>query len=114
LLLLASAQFIVRAVQIWISVNYPQASMLAPTAETFREFLDQQGFFVFLITIYVGAGLIANDRRANALPIYLSKPLMRSEYIFGKAMVLFTFIMLVTFLPGILLLVLQVAFAGSF
>ena len=30
------------------------------------------------------AGLIANDRRANALQIYLSKPLMRMEYIGGK------------------------------
>jgi L-asparagine transporter-like permease len=46
-------------VQIWISSNYPQAAMLAPTAETFREFLERQDFFVFLITVYVGAGLIA-------------------------------------------------------
>ena len=51
--------------------------MLAPDAKMFRDFLEQQDFFVFFITIYVGAGLIANDRRANALQIYLSKPLMR-------------------------------------
>ena len=68
--------------------------MLAPTAETFREFLDQQDLFVFFMTIYVGAGLIANDRRANALQIYLSKPLMRTEYIAGKAAVLFFFLLL--------------------
>src|SRR4029079_14775373 len=114
LLQLASAQFIVRAVQIWISVNYPQASMLAPTAETFRDFLERQDFFVFLITIYVGAGLIANDRRANALQIYLSKPLMRSEYILGKLAVLFTFLTFVTFIPAMLLLLLKVLFDGSF
>jgi hypothetical protein len=35
-----------------------------------------------------GSGLIANDRRANALQIYLSKPLLRSEYIGGKFAVL--------------------------
>ena len=35
--------------------------------------------FVFFITVYVGAGLIANDRRANALQIYLSKPLTRGR-----------------------------------
>src|SRR5512145_2577583 len=114
LLMFAWTPFVVRAVQIYITANFPQAAMFAPTAQTFREFLEQQDFFVFIVTIYVGAGLIANDRRANALQIYLSKPLMRSEYIFGKAMVLFTFIMLVTFVPGILLLLLQVAFAGSF
>ena len=88
--------------------------MFAPTAETFRQFLEQQDFFVFIVTIYVGAGLIANDRRANALQIYLSKPLMRSEYIAGKAAVLFSFLLFVTFVPAMLLLLLQVMFAGSF
>jgi len=114
LLLFAWLPFIVRAVQIYLSANFPQAAILAPTAETFREFLEQQDFFVFVVTIYVGAGLIANDRRANALQIYLSKPLMRTEYIAGKAAILFAFLMLVTWLPGILLLLLQVMFAGSF
>ena len=66
------------------------------------------------MTIYVGAGLIANDRRANALQIYLSKPLMRTEYIAGKAAILFTFLLLVTWVPAILLLFLQVMFKGSF
>jgi ABC-type transport system involved in multi-copper enzyme maturation permease subunit len=80
----------------------------------FRDFLEQQDFFVFIVTIFVGAGLIANDRRANALQIYLSKPLMRSEYIAGKAAVLFAFLLMVTLVPGLLLLMLQVLFKGSF
>jgi hypothetical protein len=62
----------------------------------------------------VGAGLIANDRRANALQIYLSKPLMRSEYIIGKLAVLFSFLMLVTLVPALLLLMLKVMFDGNF
>jgi ABC-2 type transport system permease protein len=114
LLLFAWFPFIVRAVQIYVTANYPQVAMFAPTAETFRQFLEQQDFFVFVVTIYAGAGLIANDRRANALQIYLSKPLMRSEYIAGKAAILFGFLMFVTFVPAILLLLLQVMFAGSF
>jgi ABC-type transport system involved in multi-copper enzyme maturation permease subunit len=114
LLVFAWLPFIIRAVQIYVSSNFPQAAMLAPTAQTFREFLEQQDFFVFIVTIYVGAGLIANDRRANALQIYLSKPLMRSEYIAGKAATLFAFLILVTWLPAMLLLLLQVLFAGSF
>ncbi len=114
LLLLAWAPFFVRAVQIYIATNFPQASMFAPTAETFREFLDQQGTFVFFVTIFVGAGLIANDRRANALQIYLSKPLARTEYIAGKLAVLLTFLLLVTFAPAMLLLLVQIVFAGSF
>jgi ABC-2 type transport system permease protein len=114
LLLFAWMPFIVRAIQIYVTTNFPQVAMFAPTAQTFREFLEQQDFFVFVITIYAGAGLIASDRRANALQIYLSKPLMRSEYIAGKAAVLATFLLLVTWLPAILLLLIQVLFAGSF
>lgn len=114
LLLFAWLPFVVRAVQVYIASNFPQAALLAPTAETFREFMDQQGPFVFFVTIYVGAGLIAHDRRANALQIYLSKPLMRAEYIAGKLTILATFLLLVTLVPGILLLLLQIAFAGSF
>jgi ABC-type transport system involved in multi-copper enzyme maturation permease subunit len=114
LLLFAWFPFLVRAVQVYVTANYPQVQMFAPTAETFRQFLEQQDFFVFVVTIYVGAGLIANDRRANALQIYLSKPLMRTEYIFGKAAILFAFLLFVTLVPALLLLVLQVLFAGSF
>ena len=115
LLLFAWLPFIVRAVQLYVAANYPQAAaILGPDAKMFRDFLEQQDFFVFIMTIYIGAGLIANDRRANALQIYLSKPLLRAEYIAGKAAVLFTFLMLVTWVPGMLLLFLQVMFKGSF
>ncbi len=114
LMLFAWAPFVVRAVQIYVASNFQQASFLAPKGETFREFLDQQGAFVFFVTIYVGAGLIANDRRANALQLYLSKPMTRAEYIAGKLAILFLFLVSVTFLPAMMLLLTQALFAGSF
>ena len=114
LLLLSWLPFFVRAVQIYAAANLPQAAFLAPTPQTFRQFLGQQNIFVFLVTVYVGAGLIANDRRANALQIYLSKPLGRSEYVFGKLGVLMTFLLMITWLPAIVLLIVQLAFAGNF
>src|SRR5262249_51844923 len=96
LLLLSWFPFFVRAVQIYVAANFPQAGeLVAVKADTFRQFLDQQQSFVFFVTVYVGAGLIANDRRANALQIYLSKPLTRAEYIFGKLSILMTFLALV-------------------
>ena len=76
-------QFIVRAVQFYIAANFSQAAVVAPTAATFRDFFDKQDIFVFLVTVTLGA-CIAEDRRANALQIYLSKPLTRLEYIAGK------------------------------
>ena len=114
LLLVAWFPFFVRAVQIYAAANLPQAAFLKPTAETFRQFLDQQSIFVFFVTVYVGAGLIANDRRANALQIYLSKPLTRAEYVFGKLAILMTFLLAVTWAPAMVLLLVQIAFAGNF
>lgn len=113
LMLLAWAPFVVYAVMFYLAANFSQASVLSPSAQTFRDFFDWQTIFVFFVTIYVGAGLIANDRRANALQIYLSKPLARSEYIVGKLAVLVVFLAAVTWLPAMLLLLLQIMFAGS-
>src|SRR5512145_1234450 len=67
LLVVAWLPFIVRTVQIYVVTMYPvaaQVPMAAIDAKMFMSFLEQQGAFVFFITIYVGAGLIANDRRA--------------------------------------------------
>ena len=114
LLIFSWLPFLVRAVQIYASVNLPQLAALAPTPQMFRDFLGFQETFLFFITVYVGAGLIANDRRANALQIYLSKPLTRFEYVAGKLAVLATFLLLVSWVPAVVLLLVQVMFSGSF
>lgn len=115
LLLISWVPFIVRASQLFLASNFSQAAtFLEASPQTFRDFLSQQSIFVFLITVYVGSGLIANDRRANALQLYLSKPVTRAEYILGKMTVLATFLVAVTWLPAVLLLLLQIAFSGSF
>jgi ABC-2 type transport system permease protein len=115
LLLVAWIPFLVYAVTIYLSVNVPQAGAVFQfNAGTVRNFFDWQSVFVFFITIYVGSGLIANDKRANALQIYLSKPLTRVEYVTGKLVTLLLFLSAVTWVPAMLLLLLQVLFAGSF
>lgn len=114
LLLLAWIPFVVGGVAVYLSANFPQMSLLSMTAQRFRDFLETQNFFVFVITVWVGAGLIANDKRANALQIYLSKPLGRAEYVAGKLSILGVFLFGVTLLPALLLLILQVLFTGSF
>jgi ABC-type transport system involved in multi-copper enzyme maturation permease subunit len=114
LLIVSMVPFVVNAVRIYFAINFPQAAgIFGVTPETYRNFLDVQGTFVFFMTIWAGAGLIANDRRANALQIYLSKPLLRTEYIAGKFAVLFTFLTSVTLVPALLLLLLHIMFAGS-
>ena len=112
-MLFSWAQFVVRAVMLYLAANFPQMELLAPTPEMFREFFEQQGFFVFVMTVYVGAGLISTDRRVHALQIYLSKPLTRVEYIGGKLAILLALLLVVTWVPAMTLLVLQVVFAGN-
>ena len=114
LVLLAWIPFLVRTVQIYFVVSYPQAGTLLPiTPAMFRDFVDFQGFFAFFVTIYVGAGLIAADRRANALQLYLAKPLLRIEYIAGKLTTLMIVLAMVTLAPALMLLLMQVVLAGT-
>src|SRR5215210_9462524 len=91
----------------------PQAPFLVITPETFRDFLNQQELFVFFITVYAGSGLIADDIRSNALQLYLSRPVTRTQYAAGKFAILATALALVTWVPAMLLLLVQVLFAGS-
>jgi len=113
-MVLAWLPFLVRTVQIWAVTMYPQASQVLPVdLAMFRNFVEFQGLFAFFVTVYVGAGLIAHDRRANALQLYLSKPLLRSEYVAGKLAVLFVFLLWATLLPALFLIVMQVILSGS-
>jgi ABC-2 type transport system permease protein len=113
LLLFAWAPFVVHAVQLYLGATIARAAFLAATEETFHTFLSQQRLFVFFITIYAGAGLIASDRQSNALQIYLSKPITRHDYIGGKMLTLALLLAGVTWVPAMLLLLLQFLFSGS-
>ena len=112
-MLFAWAQFVVRAVVLYLSANFPQFDVLAVSPAMFRDFFDRQGFFVFIVTVYVGAGLIATDQRVHALQIYLSKPVTRAQYVSGKLAVLLALLLAVTWVPAMMLLLLQVLFSGN-
>jgi ABC-2 type transport system permease protein len=114
ILFASSGYLMIRLAMFYGAARLPQAaSLLGPSAQVFRDFLDSQHFFVFLIAVYVGSGLIAQDRKANALQIYLSKPLTRLDYIAGKMAILGTFLLLVTWVPAMLLLLGQILIAGN-
>jgi hypothetical protein len=101
-------------VQIYVVTMFPQAGEIAAVdASMYQDFLEGQEIPMFLIAIYAGSGLIASDRRVNALQIYLSKPLLRIEYIGGKLAVLAFYLLLITLVPALLLILLQIAFSGG-
>ncbi len=71
-------------------------------------------FMLVMVVVFAGAGLISDDLRHNALQLYFSRPLKKSDYLLGKATVLVFFLSLLTFLPGILFILIKIIFSGSF
>ena len=57
---------------------------------------------LFIIALLIGIGSIANDNRANALLIYLSKPCSKVDYLIGKWLGIFIPIVIVTVVPTLL------------
>lgn len=78
----------------------------------FYRFLMVQGGLATLLTAFVGPSLVAPDLTNGALPMYLSRPFSRTEYILGKGSVLGTLIASITMIPGLLLFVVQSSLMG--
>lgn len=87
------------------------ANFVAIDGAFFFYFLVTQLFCGFLLTALVGPALIAPDLAHDALPLYLSRPLTRGEYVLGKFLVLALLLSAVTWVPGELLFLLQAALA---
>lgn len=67
------------------------------------QFLNAFGFsqlLLLFIALLIGAGAIANDNRANALLVYLSKPCSKMDYLIGKWLGIFIPITLISLAPS--------------
>lgn len=80
--------------------------------EFFFHFLTVQGVLAFLLTAFVGPGLISPDLANGALPLYFCRPFSRAEYLLGKSSVLGITLSQITWVPGIVLFAIQAGFAG--
>ena len=103
---------------LWIYLHHNLAALtnigldgikLAPVnAGFFAAFMGAQCFFLGgLMTLIVGPGLVSPDLANGALPLYLSRPLSRTAYAFGKMATLAALISLITWVPGLFLFFLQ-------
>ena len=96
--------FIVRAVQIYVVTRFPEAGKVLPVdGRLFGEFLNQQIAMTIILSVFGGAGLIANDLRTGAILVYLSRPLTRRDYVLGKLGVLLGLNLAVTLAPALAL-----------
>lgn len=81
------------------------ANLNQMTPDFFFRFCFQQTFFILLICVFAGSGLIANDIKSNALQLYFSKPLTRSDYIIGKIAIIIIMLECITAVPCLLLFI---------
>jgi ABC-2 type transport system permease protein len=75
-------------------------------------FISVQGALAFVLTAFVGPGLISPDIANGALPLYFCRPFSRAEYVLGKASVLAILLSQITWIPGLVLFVVQSSLAG--
>jgi ABC-type transport system involved in multi-copper enzyme maturation permease subunit len=71
-------------------------------------FHEYSALFVLLLTLFVGAGLVADDLRSRALPLYLSRPLRPVDYWLGKLLVPVSVLAMTVLLPCLVLVALSV------
>ena len=78
----------------------------------FFYFVDIQGVLALLLTAFVGPGLISPDLANGALPLYLCRPFSRAEYVLGKMSALAFLLSYITWIPGLVLFIVQASLAG--
>jgi ABC-2 type transport system permease protein len=105
---------------IYVSHNSPALALLrlqssalpAIDGRFFYVFCTVQGVLAVLLTAFVGPSLISPDLANGGLALYLSRPFSRTEYVAGKIAVLLVLLSLITWIPGLVLYLIQVSCAG--
>jgi ABC-2 type transport system permease protein len=84
-----------------------QAPQLEIGATFFYGLQLTQGVLAMLMTLLAAPPLIAADLNNNGLPLYLSRPFSRGEYVAGKLSILLFLLSSMTWVPLLSLLLLQ-------
>ena len=94
------------------SFGVPVGNFIKVEPSLFLYFCWVQAAFTYLLTAFVGPSLISPDLVNGAMPLYLCRPFSRAKYIAGKMSVLVFLLSLVTWVPGLILWVIQASLAG--
>ncbi len=70
-----------------------------------------QSYAAFALTLFVGPSTISPDLVNGALPLYLSRPLSRWQYVAGKLLVLAALLSSITWVPLLVVFILQASLA---
>lgn len=88
------------------------AKFMEINATFFLIFMNTQSVFCLMLAALAGPGLIAPDLANNALPLYLSRPLTRTDYVLARLVVLLGLLSTVTWVPALVLFGVQSGMAG--
>jgi len=77
----------------------------------YSKFMDFELFAAMILVLLVGRQLIGQDLRFNAMPLYFSRPLWRSDYFLGKLAVIGGFLGMVIVVPALVAYILGLAFS---
>ena len=100
-----------KAVQLLLPAG--PADMFSVEARFFTLIMIVQTQAAFLLNCWVGPILIAGDLTNGALPLFLSRPFSRADYVLGKLAVMGLLLSSVTWVPSLLLFTLQAGLAKS-
>lgn len=95
------------------ALNLPISNVVPINGLFFYIFTNVQTSLAFIFTVIIGPVLISRDLANNALPLYLSRPFSRYEYIVGKMSVLLILLSAFTWVPGLLLFLFQSYLEGG-
>jgi ABC-2 type transport system permease protein len=120
-LVLCGVPFLIELVLVYVANSPATRALLhiqAPPSDFVqRQFflvaLTIQGFLAFFLTAWVAPVLVSPDLVNGALPLYLSRPFTRVEYVLGKASVLVGLISLITWVPVGIVFSVHAGLAGS-
>lgn len=94
------------------ALNVPAGNFLQVNEKFFVYYCNFQATMAFLLTAIVGPSLVSPDVTNNAMPLYLSRPFTRTEYVLGRMTVLMYLIAWISWIPGLILFGIQGNMAG--
>ena len=113
ILFFAGYIFVANNKTIQLLMQMRSAGLFSVDNEYFIMIMIAQTQAAFLLNCWVGPVLIAGDLTNGALPLFLSRPFSRADYVLGKLAVLGLLLSAVTWIPGLLLFSLQAGLARN-
>lgn len=113
ILFFAGYIFVANNKTVQLLMQMRSAGLFSVENEYFIVIMIAQTQAAFLLNCWVGPVLIAGDLTNGALPLFLSRPFSRADYVLGKLAVLGLLLSAVTWIPGLLLFSLQAGLAGN-